>query len=325
MFSIQGFYKVDIEILRKLGYTVRLSNSAWDFFLFWRYDISFLYFYRYSFFAGLISRVFGKKVFFTGGIDYLSKEIASFGRFHIQRFFFLLCYVVSKKCILVSDTDKENIKRYIPLIKGDKLALIPHSIDTTQFGYDEQLPRKKQILTICWMLSVENVKRKGVDTAIYLLSEMLKTDDSYRMIIIGPTGAGTDYLKSIITSLGIEAYITFTGAIAEEEKLKYLKSGLCYFQLSKYEGFGLAAIEALASGCVVMHTNTGGLKQGVGNYGIIVDEKKESYIQMAEKLAKVLSDANGMIARREAGNAYIRSHFDNKVRLAALDKLMNAV
>jgi glycosyltransferase involved in cell wall biosynthesis len=323
MFSIQGFYRTDIEILKKMGLNVKLSSSWIDFFLFWKYDISFLYFYRYSFFAGLISRFYGKKVYFTGGIDYLSKENSSFFRFTVQRVFFPLCYFVSTNCILVSDTDKENIKRHFPFIKGDKLILVPHSIDSGYYGFDKDVKRKKWVVTISWMLSLENVQRKGVDSALYVFNEMLQMDNSYKMIIIGPTGDGTSYLKSIIETLGISASVTFTGPIPEAEKLMYLKNSLFYLQLSKYEGFGLAAIEALASGCVIMHSNAGGLKQGVGKYGIIANEKIESYRQMAEKLTSVLSDPKDMIVRREAGLTHIQNDFDNGVRFNAFRKLMH--
>ena len=66
-FSVQGFYRTDIDILKKLGFKVKLSKHWYDFLLFNKYDLAFLYFYRYSLIPAMISKIFRKKVFFTGG------------------------------------------------------------------------------------------------------------------------------------------------------------------------------------------------------------------------------------------------------------------
>ena len=70
LFDIQRFYSVDVKLLENLGYDVIKTNKISCFFKFWNYDISFLYFYRWSLFPALISRCFLKKIYFTGGIDH---------------------------------------------------------------------------------------------------------------------------------------------------------------------------------------------------------------------------------------------------------------
>lgn len=77
LFKTQKFYQIDISILKDLGYDVLLSNRIFDSLLFWKYDILFSYFYRYSFFAALLAKCFGKKTYFTGGIDSLDSDYAS--------------------------------------------------------------------------------------------------------------------------------------------------------------------------------------------------------------------------------------------------------
>jgi len=65
MFSIQKFYRTDICIMRDLGYKVSLCNSYFDYLQFWKYDIAFIYFYKYGFLPALIEKIFFKKVLFT--------------------------------------------------------------------------------------------------------------------------------------------------------------------------------------------------------------------------------------------------------------------
>lgn len=62
LFKTQKFYQIDIALLGDLGYDVSLSNRILDSLLFWKYDILFSYFYRYSFFAALFAKCLGKKL-----------------------------------------------------------------------------------------------------------------------------------------------------------------------------------------------------------------------------------------------------------------------
>lgn len=110
MFSIQGFYRTDIQILRENGFEVLLSKHFWDFFLFWKYDITFIYFYRFGLFPALISKCFLKKVYFTGGIDDLDIEYAGEKKHFIQKIFFKLCNLFSDTSIIVSKADLKNIE-----------------------------------------------------------------------------------------------------------------------------------------------------------------------------------------------------------------------
>ena len=322
LFSLQQFYKTDIELFRELGYNVLLSNHLIDFFCFWKYDISFIYFYRYGFFAGLISRLFGKKVYYTGGIDNLCQEYTTAKLFLIQKVFFRLCYFVSTKCIVVSDSDMSNIKKHFPLLDTKKMPISYHVVNTKKYNLNSQFERKKIVLTICWMITEENVIRKGVDSAIYLFYELVKRDPEFRMIIIGPIGLGTVYLQSIIAKLNLEGKVEFTDSIDESEKIKYLSSALVYLQLSKYEGFGLAAIEALASGCIVVHTNAGGLKLGIGDHGIISDVESSSSVKIAGDLLAVLMNREEIRLRQQAGFNYIKSKFDYSLRLSSFAEII---
>jgi len=132
---------------------------------------------------------------------------------------------------------------------------------------------KKQniLLTICWMGSIKNVKRKGLDRCIYFLNELVKKDLSYKLYIIGSFGEGTQFLKGIIFDLNLQDSVIFTGEISETEKIDYLTKSKYYLQLSTYEGFGLAVIEAMINGCYIIHSNVGGLKDTIGENGLIIN------------------------------------------------------
>jgi len=322
MFSIQKFYRTDICIMRDLGYKVSLCNSYFDYLQFWKYDIAFIYFYKYGFLPALIAKIFFKKVLFTGGIDFLDKQYAGLKNFYIQKIFFTLCSFVSDKNILVSHSDINNIRSFKKKLSEKKYPFSNHVINFKDYKYDGIPNKGKIICTICWMLNEENVYRKGVDKSIYLFKEIYKIDNDFRMIIIGPEGAGTELIKAIIKKENLTNYVTFTGAISEIEKIDILKKSSLYTQLSKYEGFGIAAIEALASGNIVVHSGKGGLKEGISSYGILFEN--ENYKNMARNISTLLSNPSqkNLIIRK--GIQHVAENFEYEKRLNDFRKVFKS-
>lgn len=270
-FSLQKFYKIDIDILRSMGYNVKLTSSIFSFFKFYSYDIAFLYFFRFSFFAGLISRILNKKVYFTGGIDNLDKEYSSTKNYFIQKIFFKLCYFVSNKIFIVSKSDMYNVASIMPSMKG-KCVLNQHSIDVNSLLLDDFKSKRNIISTICWMVTEENVRRKGIIESIKLYNENPFLRNNYQYYIIGSIGKGTEKIIEYIDSYGLKENVLLLGELTETEKIKTLKGSRFYFQLSKYEGFGIAALEAFSAGCQVIHSGKGNLKHLFMDYCININE-----------------------------------------------------
>lgn len=257
LFFVQQFYVVDINILKDLGYEIILSNSIAEAFRFWKYDFVFGYFYKYALFVAIIARFFGRKTYFTGGIDALDRSLVSFKEHWLQRIFVFMCNIVGEKCIIVSKTDMENVRRSV-LFKN-KLSYSEHTIDVGKFVGDVE--KEHYFSTIAWQGTVANVQRKGVHLALILFSKLINEPEykDYKFYIIGKKGGGTEFIMDMIKELGIEDYVILTDSISEEDKVNYLKKSKYYFQLSKYEGFGLAALEALCSNNIIIHSGKGGL------------------------------------------------------------------
>lgn len=318
-FSIQSYYRNDILILKDLGYKVALSKKSFDFLLFWKYDIAFIYFYRYGLIAALFAKLFGKKVLFTGGIDALDKNVATPRQRYIQKILFKLCNLFSDTSILVSQTDQSNVKD----IYGGKLpsncALSFHVIDFDSFEFKgDFLEKKHYFVTIAWMVSIENVYRKGVDRAIRIFASIRERIPDYKFYIVGPSGAGSDYIQSLISELHLEESVIYLGTIQEHNKINLLKESQFYIQLSAYEGFGIAAMEALAAGCCVVHSGRGGLRDCMGSFGYKVDIDNEDTIsRLILELCRKKTDVEHL----KSGIQYVKSNFSYQTRLGSFKQI----
>jgi glycosyltransferase involved in cell wall biosynthesis len=273
LFKVQRFYSIDIQLLERLGHNVALTNKICDFLLFWKYDISFLYFYKWSLFPAILSKLFFKKVYLTGGIDELNEVTTSKREYLIQVLFFKLCYLFSDTCLIVSKSDFKNIKKIYNGKYLQKLYLSFHTINYESFHVEDLLLKNKNFTTVGWMESVSNVKRKGIDKSLILFEKLIKNPEfsDSKFYIIGKEGEGALYLKKLCRSLNISNKVVFTGFIDENQKSSILKSSKYYFQLSTFEGFGIAAIEALAAKNIVIHSGNGGLSETMINFGIKIN------------------------------------------------------
>lgn len=323
MFSIQKFYRTDILLLKDLGYKVKLSNSMLDFFAFWEYDIAFIYFYTRGFFPALIAKMFNKRTLFTGGIDNLAKDEVRKKDYIIQKVFFRLCNIVSDVNILVSNSEIKNIKNFYPKLNIAKSPISYHVIDFDAYRYNPIIKKEKLIITIAWMIREENVLRKGVDKCVHVFHELYKLDPEYKMIIIGSIGLGTELIENLIESYNLKGPILLTGALSEAEKINLLKKSMFYLQLSSYEGFGIAAIEAMASGNVVIHSNKGGLSDTIGERGVIV-KSLDDHQGIAKTILRI-----GQLPNRDnfigPGIAFIELNFKYEKRLKDLKQIFDSL
>jgi glycosyltransferase involved in cell wall biosynthesis len=322
LFKITGFYATDIKILEDIGYKVKLTNSVLDFFKFWQYDIAFIYFWTKGLVPAILSKFFLKKVIFTGGIDWLDQNYnKSKINYFVRKILFILCTLISDANILVSKSDIKNIMNFKPKIR--KIHHLPHVIDFEKYKYDK-VEKDNLITTVVWMEAKENVIRKGVDTLLLVYSEYLKLNNDLNLEIIGSIGEGTKYLLEIANSLNISERIKFTGRISEDEKILRLKKSKFYFQISLYEGFGIAAIEALAAGNIVFHSGRGGLAEAIGSNGILIDDIKD-YIEISSKLHEILTRYDEYYEYISNGINYVEFSFSYDTRRDGIKKILNSL
>lgn len=79
-------------------------------------------------------------------------------------------------------------------------------------------------------------------------------------LVIGGEGPLLESLKNYVFGLKSKNSITFVGQLTELQTVKLLQSSLCLVSTSRFEGFSLVRLEALATGAMVISTRTGGIK-----------------------------------------------------------------
>ncbi len=108
-------------------------------------------------------------------------------------------------------------------------------------------------------------------------------------------------LGQLATSLGIAGRVTFLTEVSDAE-LAALYAGAALFVFpSRYEGFGLPLLEAMACGAPVVAANNSSIPEIVGNAALLVPA--EDGQAMAEAISRVLSQPTLQAALRTQGLA----------------------
>jgi glycosyltransferase involved in cell wall biosynthesis len=164
-------------------------------------------------------------------------------------------------------------------------AVIPNGVDLSIFRPPDPAARQAHTILFAGRL----VEQKGVDVLLQAFRVLLSKIPSARLIIAGD-GYQLLYLQRLCRYLGISDEVSFIGWQTGSSLIHLYQVARVVAMPSRYEPFGLVALEALACATPVIACETGGLAEiisdGVQGYLVPVDD----HLRLAQRLAILLSD-----------------------------------
>ena len=186
--------------------------------------------------------------------------------------------------MLIADTYK---------IDENKIEKITPGVDRKIFIPDLSVEKENIILSIGRIQ-----EQKGQLQTIEFLNNFKKIQNDFKCYFIGgPSGKhGNEYLQELqqtIKDFNLDKHVEFLGDLPQTEIIELLKKAKLLIHTSKFETFGLVAIEANAMGVPVLTTNNGSLME-------IIENNKNGY------LSENLIDSNV--------NNFVNNLFNNVAR-----------
>jgi D-inositol-3-phosphate glycosyltransferase len=142
---------------------------------------------------------------------------------------------------------------------------------------------------------------KDLDLLLASVAQM-RTDATLHIVGGDPDGdPELDRLRALAWDLGIGDRVRFPGAVAQRDLPDYYRATDALVVTSRYESFGLVAVEALASGAPVVAAEVGGLPSIIthGENGLLV--RWRSPESFAEQFDLLLEDNE--LRKRLSANA----------------------
>lgn len=151
--------------------------------------------------------------------------------------------------VIISVSDLTTTKLRTELGRQKNILTIANGIDLERIAETPPAPERSDILFVGRLL-----EHKHADRLIAAVARLQPEYPDLRLEIIGD-GPEKAKLEKMVTELGLEKNVRFSGFIAEEEVFARMKSSRLLALPSSREGFGLVVLEANACDLPVLTTD----------------------------------------------------------------------
>ena len=185
--------------------------------------------------------------------------------------------------VTVSQYGRDDIIRWKPST-ADKLSVITPGVSELfrplEEGEREDARHRWGGLQPFLMTVGPAKAHKNLELAVEVLAEVRRVQPDLKLIMVGAVGRGLRDLYRRAAALGVEDAVVGFGFLRDE----YLRELYCTAEAllfpSKYEGFGIPPLEAMACGCPVVASNLTAIPEVVGDAGRLVDPgNKEEWVR----------------------------------------------
>ncbi len=136
-----------------------------------------------------------------------------------------------------------------------RIHVVPDCYDDDAFAYiDREMPENR---TLRFLTVGRLVPEKGLDVLLRAVASLIAQGHDVSLRIVG-AGFLAAELESLRHELGLGERVTFLGPLATNRLQKEYAAADLYVQPSRREGFGLALVEAMATGLPAVATASGG-------------------------------------------------------------------
>jgi glycosyltransferase involved in cell wall biosynthesis len=123
---------------------------------------------------------------------------------------------------------------------------------------------------------------------------LARVGEDLRLVIAGPDKGDGAEVRRTARRLGIQDRVELRGHVPKDELAALYRGAACLVFPSRYEGFGLPALEAMASGTPVVATIAGALPEIVGDAAVLVEPG--SAAALASGIDRALAERDRLVA-----------------------------
>lgn len=201
----------------------------------------------------------------------------------------------SSRIISVSQATKDDLLKFTKY-SADRITVIHHGVDRDVFRAPDvgEQPPSKQAQAQPYLYDIGRIEAKKNIPQLLRAFRILKEKNRipHKLVLAGKPGQhGYDEVEAVLKELpeSVRSDVLLLGYVSDEDHATWLRFADCMVFPSGFEGFGLPALEAMASKVPVVTSNASCLPEIVGDAGVIVNHTRAEAI--AEGVMKVLSNS----------------------------------
>jgi glycosyltransferase involved in cell wall biosynthesis len=197
-------------------------------------------------------------------------------------FFLFWSAHVSRLILAVSDATAADLRRYYRL-PDSKVRVAPHGVGPEFFAIGRRRAPEPFLLAVSTLHP-----HKNLESLLGAFAEFRRRRPDFRLKVCGLHGFSSGALHELRDSLGLAGAVDFPGWIPREDLLDLFVRAWAFIYPSKFEGFGLPVLEALAAGVPCACSGIEPLASVAGDAALQFDPHDEAAI--AQALLRIVED-----------------------------------
>jgi len=224
----------------------------------------------------------------------------------------ILKYVYSRAA-QVSAISKHTGEFVCTICSTARVRIIKQGVDPSFWRVDnERVGRSKGISGEIQLVTVSRIsRRKNLEDLVRSIA-IIKKEEMPKRLSLNIVGSGDNYYREelikLATSLNVIANISFLGFVSDKNLVEIMGKADVYVSASRYEGFGIANVQAMSCGLPVVCYDAFGTREYViyGKTGFSTSQKPEEIAKHVIRLSR---------------NPQLRSYIGQNARQAVIDNL----
>jgi glycosyltransferase involved in cell wall biosynthesis len=204
------------------------------------------------------------------------------------------------------------------------LRLIPHGIDLSNFSTLARPQKTTEQLRLIFLGRLDDMA-KGIMLLPAILKKAGKLGVNFLCDVLG-TGPDEEKVKKAINNSGLQSCVGFHGQVPYHEVPGRLSSADIFLMPSRFEGFPLSLVEAMAAGCVPVATDLQGITD------IIIEDGMSGFLcpmgdagAFAEKISLLYSHRDQLERMSEETRRRVQKTFSLDRMAADYDALFTEI
>ncbi len=221
-------------------------------------------------FTGLGSILIRNKIMTVHDLSFLfNRSWFSSAYYWWYRIMTPLAIRTSRHIITVSQFSKQEIMRFYPFIKDDKISVVYGAVDNTRFHRISSTPLSESPFA----LAVSSIDpRKNFP----MLVNAFEAIEGCQLYIVGKQNHVFSQQNGLDKGV---SNVKFLGRVSDEELKRLYNQAVCFIFPSIYEGFGLPLLEAMTCGCPILASDIPVFREVCGDTAIYFDPYDETSIR----------------------------------------------
>lgn len=227
----------------------------------------------------------------------------------------------SQRLVVLSESVKRDLTHFYG-IRPARISVIPHGVEP---AFEEIRLRRAAVRSRSRsLLTVSTLHpHKNLDRLLHAFRRFSQTHPEYRLTLVGLKGFESARIEALRTQLGLQTSVDIAGWVPRDRLYEYFAEADALIYASRFEGFGIPVLEALAAGLPVACSRLPSLLEIAGPDAARFFEPDEEDDLLAA-MEEITGDEN-LRARLVAAGAVAAAKFDWRNSASRLLALLEEV